>query len=87
MTYRAVLSRRAEKAFLDLPIEQAKRVKEAIRGLELEPRGQATIKLDYAPVAQYRCRVGNLRILFDIDDGDRIVEILDIRKRDEQTYR
>lgn len=85
--YRAVFSRRAEKAFMNLPMEQAQRVKEAIRRLEQEPRGQTTIKLDHAPVAQYRCRVGNLRILFDIDDENRIVEVLDIRKRDELTYR
>ena len=85
--YRAVFSRRAERAFLDLPMEQARRVKEAIQRLEQEPRGPNTIKLDHAPIAEYRCRVGNLRILFDIDDANKIVAVLDIRKRDEQTYR
>ena len=85
--YRAVFSRRAERAFLDLPMEQARRVKEAIQRLEQEPRGPNTIKLDRAPIAEYRCRVGNLRILFDIDDANKIVAVLDIRKRDEQTYR
>lgn len=51
------------------------------------PRGHGAIKLDHAPVAQYRRRVGTLRILFDVDDGNRVVEILDIRQRDERTYR
>ena len=83
--YRAVFSRRAEKAFLDLPKNQAQRVKEAIEGLVENPRTHGTIKLENAPVAQYRYRVGDLRILFDIDDRNQVIEILDIRKRDERT--
>jgi mRNA interferase RelE/StbE len=85
--HRAICSRRAEKAFLDLPDNDARRVKEAIEHLEREPRGQHTIKLEHAPVAQYRSRVGNFRILFDLDDTNQILQILDIRKQDEQTYR
>jgi len=34
----------------------------------------------------YRLRVGNFRILFDWDSGIRIVEIQEVRKRDERTY-
>jgi mRNA-degrading endonuclease RelE of RelBE toxin-antitoxin system len=30
--------------------------------------------------------VGNLRILFDIDDDMKRIEILDIRQRNERTY-
>jgi mRNA interferase RelE/StbE len=85
--YRAILSRKAEKAFLTLPTRDAQRVKEAIEDLARDPRGYQTIKLDHAPVAQYRRRVGNFRILFDIDDINQILEVLDIRKRDDQTYR
>ncbi|MBI2864358.1 MAG: type II toxin-antitoxin system RelE/ParE family toxin [Chloroflexi bacterium] len=85
--YRAVFSRRAEKAFLDLRTDQARRVKEAIEKLQADPRTYGTIKLDNAPVAQYRHRAGDLRILFDVDDKNQVVEILDIRKRDERTYR
>lgn len=85
--YRAIFSRRAEKVFLDLPDKDALRVKEAIEQLQRDPRGQHTIKLEQAPVAQYRRRVGNFRILFDLDDNNQIVQVLDIRKRDEKTYR
>ncbi len=38
-------------------------------------------------MAQYRRRVGDWRILFDIDDREQILAIIDIRKRDEHTYR
>ena len=85
--YRAIFSRRAQKAFLGLPNDQAERVKEAIARLGEEPRGHGTIKLEHAPVAQYRHRVGEWRVLFDVDDLGQVIEILDIRRRDEGTYR
>lgn len=85
--YRAVFSPRARKAFLDLPKPHAQGVREAIERLMSEPRSHGTLKLESAPVAQYRHRVGNFRILFDIDDKNQVIEILDIRKRDERTYK
>jgi mRNA interferase RelE/StbE len=84
--YQAIFSRRAEKAFLDLPTKEAQRVKQAVEKLEQNPRTYGTIKLENAPVASYRYRVGNYRLLFDIDDEAKVIEILDVRKRDERTY-
>jgi len=34
----------------------------------------------------YRLRVGGFRVLFDWDGAIRIVEIQEVRKRDERTY-
>lgn len=34
----------------------------------------------------YRLRIGNYRVLFDWDGGVRIVEVQEVRKRDERTY-
>jgi len=85
--YRVLFSRRAEKAFLSLPDREARRIKEVIERLKQEPRIHGTIKLENAPVASYRYRVGDSRILFDIDDETRTVEILDIRRRSESTYK
>lgn len=84
--HRAIFSRRAEKAFMSLPDREAQRVKEAIRKLTENPRIHGTVKLEGAPVARYRYRIGDYRLLFDIDEA-KIIEILDIRKRDERTYR
>jgi mRNA interferase RelE/StbE len=83
----AIFARRPQRAFRDLQTNQARRIKDAIEELQTSPRGPGTLKLEHAPVAQYRYRVGDLRVLFDIDDTDKIIEILDIGKRDEQTYR
>lgn len=85
--YRAIFSRRAQKAFLDLPEDQARREKSTIERLADDPRLPGTIKLEHAPVAQYRHWAGNWRIIFDVDDQSETIEILDIRKRDEQTFR
>lgn len=85
--YRAMFSRRAEKVFMDLTDREARRIKEAIQRLAENPRARGTIKLEGAPVARYRYRIGDYRILFDIDDEAEIIEILDIRKRDERTYK
>jgi mRNA-degrading endonuclease RelE of RelBE toxin-antitoxin system len=35
---------------------------------------------------QYRMRVGRYRILFDFDGSVQVVEIQEVRKRDERTY-
>ncbi len=84
--YKAVFSKRAEKSFLKLDKKLAKQIADSIRKLENNPRMNGTIKLEDAPVAKYRFRVRNHRILFDVNDKEKIVEVLDIRKRDEKTY-
>lgn len=85
--YQAIFSSRANRAFQKFSKKDAVRIKEVLKKLEQEPRMHGTIKLASAPVAAYRYRVGNFRILFDIDDEQKIIAVLDIRKRDERTYR
>jgi len=41
----------------------------------------------YQFTAQYRIRIGDYRVLYDIDDTKKIVWILALRKRSEKTYR
>lgn len=40
----------------------------------------------YQFTAQYRLRIGNYRVLYDVDDEKRTVWILALRKRSESTY-
>jgi len=61
--------------------------KKGWRSFRRNPRMAGTVKLEDVQVASYRHRVGNYRILFDIDDENRRLEILDIRRRSERTYR
>lgn len=41
----------------------------------------------YRFTSQYRLRIGQYRILYDIDDENKIVWLLTIRKRRESTYK
>jgi len=85
--YRVVLSRRAEKALQGVSPLHARRVREALESLRDNPRSHGTVKLEMVPVAQYRRRVGDYRILFDIDERAGTVMVLDIRRRSERTYK
>lgn len=41
----------------------------------------------YNYVAQYRLRIGDYRVLYDVDSKRRIVWVLALRRRSEQTYK
>ena len=85
--YQVLLSRRAHRALRDPPAEDARRVADALLRLQDDPRTMGVIRLTGLAIAEYRLRVGNYRILFDIDDEGSVVEVLDIRRRSEQTSR
>lgn len=85
--YQAIYSRRAEKAILALSKLEARGIKEAVDKLKQQPRLPGTIKIENAKIASYRYRVGDFRILFDIDDEAKRIEILAIRRRSESTYK
>ena len=69
-------------------------ITEQIDGLASDPRpfGKKPFKKLKAPIqfyqltAQYRIRIGNYRVLYDIDDTKKIIWILALRKREEKTY-
>ena len=85
--YQAILSSRAQKSLKKFSQKDLKKIKKTVLKLEENPRCFGTIKLSYAPVASYRFRTGDYRILFDINDDKKVVAILDIRRRGERTYR
>ena len=72
----------------------ARRIQDAIRGLADEPRPPGKRFRILKPpvalfrfVAQYRLRIGDHRVLYDVDDARRRVVLLAIRLRGEGTYR
>lgn len=84
--YKAVFSRKAEKSLKKIPRKYQRKIKENILKLEENPFRFGTIKLVGYPVVQYRHRVGDYRILFDIWEERRILMILEIRRRTSTTY-
>ncbi|WP_027794579.1 type II toxin-antitoxin system RelE family toxin [Paraburkholderia acidipaludis] len=68
---------------LDRPVRL--QILDAVEGLATMPNVsnvKALINHEYG----YRLRVGNYRILFDWDGAIKIVDIQEVRKRDERTY-
>lgn len=84
--YTAIFTKRAEKSYKKIPREYQIIIKEKILRLEENPYSSGTIKLLNYPVAQFRKRVGDYRILFDIEEDNKIIIIADVRRRTSTTY-
>lgn len=65
------------------------RAKTLTLGNDPRPYGEPKIKPPlevYNYVAQYRLRIGDFRVLYDVDDKTKTVWVLALRKRNEGTY-
>ncbi|OGO57776.1 MAG: hypothetical protein A2Z32_03675 [Chloroflexi bacterium RBG_16_69_14] len=85
MRYRVDLARVVEKQLRRLPPGDAARLRGAILALAIDPRPPGTAKLSGSDYL--RLRVGELRIIYVVDDVDRRVVILKVARRAESTYR
>ena len=84
MKYQLIIERRAEKQIETLKSNLIKRVTNAISVLVDNPRPSGCCKLKVQ--SGYRLRVGNIRILYTVDDERKIVTIYLVSRRD-QAYR
>ncbi|MDO4574260.1 MAG: type II toxin-antitoxin system RelE/ParE family toxin [Planctomycetia bacterium] len=87
MQYRVELTKKAVKQLQKIPRETQVRIFQAIRRLEnSENWGDVKTLVNHG--YDYRMRVGNYRVLFDVcEDGTlRVVLIREVKKRDERTY-
>ena len=74
-----------------LPQQLQQRLYDAMKGLGAHPRPQQSNQLSAAVevcghTAKYRLRIGDYRILYDVDDAARRVVVLAVRRRSEKTY-
>jgi len=76
---------KATKQVRKLDAQYAKQIVTAVRELAQMPNCQ-NIKALTNHEYGYRLRVGNYRVLFDWASEIKIVEIQEVRKRDERTY-
>ena len=63
--------------------KQHERIKKAIEALKEFPDIKNIKKLSAHPLADYRFRVGEYRVLFDVDWNERIIYVLKIGHRKE----
>jgi len=76
-------SRRVQRELDSLQEADYQRVAARLRVLANDPRPQGCEKL-YNDI--YRVRVGNIRIIYFVDEGNRRIEVGGIRRRSERTY-
>lgn len=76
-------SRRVEQEIADLPVGMRERVIQAIRRLREDPRPRGARKMMGEMRGAWRIRVGDYRIIYDVDDDQRLVVILMVMHRRE----
>jgi mRNA interferase RelE/StbE len=79
MSYSIGILRRAQKELAQLPKQEYERIKEAIVSLSQDPRPQGCKKLTGREC--WRIRVGDYRVIYEIDDPQQGITILHIGHR------
>lgn len=82
MPYTVIIETKAQKDFLKLSPPHDSTIKKGISGLEKDPRQHGSKKL-VGIKDGYRLRIGDYRILYTIDDHQKIVTVYRIRHRRE----
>ena len=79
MPHRVEVAGAAARDLDRLPGDALARVREAVDGLAEQPRPPGCVKR--RPNGPHRIRVGDYRVLYDIDDAARAVTVLRVRHR------
>ena len=82
---RVELAPAAQRQLRRLPPGDAARLRGPILALAIDPRPPGATKL--AGTDFWRLRVGDLRIVYHIEDDDRLVIALRVARRSESTFR
>ena len=79
MTHKVTILRRAQKELALLPGEAYGRVRNAIAALAEEPRPPGCLKLTGRD--GWRIRIGSYRVVFEINDKEKVVTVLHVGHR------
>lgn len=83
--YRVVTTSAARREIKRLPSDTAARVRLPLRALAVNPRPVGVKQL--VGTGLWRIRIGDLRIVYEIDDEERVVAIARVVRRAESSYR
>lgn len=83
--WRVVLAPAAQLQLRRLPPGDAARLRSPILALAIEPRPAGVAKLAEADL--WRIRVGDLRVIYVVEEEAREVVVLKVARRSESTYR
>lgn len=82
--YKLIIKKKILKQLDSLSDKDFEKVDRAIMALKQNPRPRGVEKLDKTA---YRIRIGRYRIIYDIYDRERIIDIVKVALRRENTYR
>ena len=82
MTYRVKLTATAQKQRKQMPPQIRARIDAALVGLKTDPRPTGVVKLSGSK-NDWRIRVGDYRILYEIDDNEEVITVWRIAHRRE----
>ncbi|MGI8500275.1 MAG: type II toxin-antitoxin system RelE family toxin [Hassallia sp.] len=80
MSYAIVISKSVQKQIDNLPNDVALRVIEKIQNLASQARPDGIVKLKGSD-NEYRIRIGDYRVRYEIDDESQLVQILQCKHR------
>lgn len=83
MRYAVLLESRAEKELKSLPKDVLKRVDDKLQALSLNPHPRGALQLKGKESKGWRLRIGDYRILYQIDDKQNAVRVYTIKHRRE----
>ena len=78
--YAIIFARSARKELQKLPSSVAQRIIERIESLIKDPRPSGAIKLQ-GNRSYWRIRIGDYRVIYSINDSERVVDISAVRNR------
>ena len=79
MSYEIAILRRGQKELEGLPKIEYERVRDAIWALADEPHPPNSLKLKARP--GFRLRVGNYRVIYEMDERQKLITILHVGHR------
>lgn len=77
--YTVQIARRAAKALQSIDARQRRRIEAAIAALAEDPRPAGVKRLQ--GVDAYRIRIGDYRVVYDVEDAVRIVAVTNVGHR------
>lgn len=80
-SYSVLIKRAAEKELRTLRRADLRRIVARIRALSVNPRPPGAEKL--STLERYRVRQGDWRVVYEIDDADRVVTVVKVGHRRE----
>ena len=80
MSYTILISKSVQKQIDNLPNDLKERIVEKIQNLVNEPRPDRVVKLKGSG-NEYRIRVGDYRVRYEIDDNNQFIQLLQCKHR------